>query len=144
MVTPAGDLITDSGAENPNTPAEWEGWVSPSKMRNYALGVPVCDWLDRMLDKVAASDLPSDWVGDARTVSGYDPRLESITARFRLGDDFEEQVWNYLEPQFNCIQICQQWTEAIQLNKAIETLDAMRAGYDIIYQGVLRDPATRI
>ena len=144
MVTPAGDLITDSGAENPNTPAEWDGWVSPSKMRNYALGVPVCDWLDRMLDKVAASDLPSDWVGDARTVSGYDPRLESITARFRLGDDFEEQVWNYLKPQFNCIRICQQWTEVIQLNKAIETLDAMRAGYDIIYQGVLRDPATRI
>ena len=144
MVTPASDLITNWGAVNPTTPAEWDDWISPSKMRNTALGTPICDWLDRMRDKVALSDLPSDWMGDARTVSGYDRSLDAVAARFQLGDDFEEQVWNYLEPRFNCIQICTDWTESILLNRAIETLEAMRAGYDIIYQGVLRDPTTRI
>jgi hypothetical protein len=86
MVTPADDLITDFGAENPNTPAEWDGWVSPSKMRNYVLGVPVCDWLNRMRDRVDPSD--PNWKGDARTESGYDIDLDATKALFKLGNDF--------------------------------------------------------
>jgi hypothetical protein len=141
MVTPADDLITDSGAENPNTPAEWDGWVSPSNMRNYVLGVPVCDWLNRMQDRVDPSD--PNWKGDARTESGYDIDLDATKALFKLGNDFEDQVWNYLQPRFDCVQIAT-YTEVSQLSKAVETLDAMRAQREIIYQGVLRDPVTRI
>ncbi|MCH2641088.1 MAG: hypothetical protein MKZ55_01255, partial [Candidatus Thalassarchaeum sp.] len=52
MVTPASDLITNAGAVDPTTPAEWDDWVSPSKMPNHVLGTPVCDWLERMQERV--------------------------------------------------------------------------------------------
>jgi hypothetical protein len=144
MVTPAGDLITDSGAEDPNTPAEWDGWVSPSKMRNHVLGTPICDWLERMRDRVDPANLPSDWVGDATTVSGYNATLDFTAQIFAKGDEFEQEVWDYLQSRFDCVQILNSYTETNLLSKAIETLEAMRAGREIIYQGVLRDPTTRI
>ena len=143
MVTPAGDLITDSGAENPNTPAEWDGWVSPSKMRNHTLGMPVCDWLERMRDCVDPTLLPPDWVGAATTVLGYNATLDYTATIFARGNEFEQEVWDYLQSRFDCVEIAN-YTEIIRLDKAIETLDAMRAGREIIYQGVLRDPTTRI
>ena len=96
MVTPAGDLITDSGAENPNTPAEWDGWVSPSKMRNHTLGMPVCDWLERMRDRVDPTLLPPDWVGAGTTVPGYNTTLDYTATIFARGNEFEQEVWDCL------------------------------------------------
>ena len=144
MVTPAGDLITDSGAEDPNTPAEWDGWVSPSKMRNHVLGTPICDWLERMRDRVDPANLPSDWVSDATTVPGYNATLDFTATIFARGNEFEQEVWDYLQSRFDCVQILNSYTETNQLSKAINTLDAMRAGREIIYQGVLRGPTNRI
>ena len=46
----AKDAIThnDSGTKRvPTSDAEWDEWVPASALRNYVLGDPLLDWLDR-------------------------------------------------------------------------------------------------
>jgi hypothetical protein len=144
MVTPAGDLITNFGADDPTTSAQWDEWVSPSKMRNFAVGIHLLDWLERMNQRVNPSDLPANWIGPASSMPGYLASLDHMLDLRQLGIRFETLVWDYIRTRFNCVQICNSRTDVIRLSKATETLDEMRNGTEIIYQGVLRDHRNKI
>ena len=150
MVTPADDLITNFGAADPSTEEEWDDWVSPSRLRNYAMGTPINDWLDRVDDsrRIDPSDRPLNlnWTGPASRLPRYDRSLDFMKDMSDRGIRFESLVWNFLRSsRLSCVRICiDPRTEARDLDKAKETLEEMRNGTEIIYQGALRDHRNRI
>lgn len=125
-----------SGAELvPAGPAEWAQWVSAGATRNYLHEDPLLDWLELYGEQ-------HGFVPDDKQ-PGYDERTDMLRFLFRKGTEFEEAVADYLRTKANIIRICSNANEIRNLDKAIETFEAMRDGVPIIYQGVLRDAETQ-
>ena len=75
----------DSGTKRvPTNDTEWDEWVPASAMRNYVLGDPLLDWLDRHGEsKGFARDEP-------------DTRTDFLDFIFRKGVEFERSVVEHL------------------------------------------------
>lgn len=136
---PAGEIaleLADSGiGRSPETDAQWDGWVSAGRTRNYALGDPLLDWLGRF---GTARGFVSD-----RDRSGYDPRTDFALFVQRKGADFEAGVIRLLAEHEEIVQIGRTWEDSRSLERAQATVAAMRGRAPIIVQAVLRNPANQ-
>ncbi len=120
----------------PATDEEWREWVSASSTRNYAIRDPLLDWLDLYGEKHGFH--PDD------ELPGYDPRTDFTEFIFRQGHAFERAVVDYLGTLKSIAQVgAGDAEDSRDLGKAEETFAAMQRGEPIIYQGVVRDAATR-
>ena len=120
----------------PATDEEWREWVSASSTRNYAIRDPLLDWLDLYGEKHGFR--PDD------ELPGYDPRTDFTEFIFRQGHAFERAVVEYLGTLTSIAQVgAGDAEDSRDLGKAEETFAAMQRGEPIIYQGVVRDAATR-
>ena len=120
----------------PATEDEWREWVSASSTRSYAIRDPLLDWLDLYGEKHGFRR------DDA--LPGYDPRTDFTGFIFRKGHAFERAVVDYLGTLAPVARIgAGDAEDSRDLGKAEETFAAMRRGEPIIYQGVVRDAATR-
>ncbi len=137
---PAPSPIThtpDGVAVAPETEQDWADWVSASRTRNWAIGDPILDWFE-------AFGLEHGFVPD--DAGDYDERTEFGPFIMRKGTEFEEALMHHVSTIADVRVV-----EAVgdgrnrsrDLNAARATLDAMRDGVPLIYQGVLRDPLTR-
>lgn len=120
----------------PATQDEWREWVSASSTRNYAIRDPLLDWLELYGEKH----------GFRRDddVLGYEPRTDFTEFIFRQGHAFERAVVDYLRTLTTVEQVGGgDAADSRDLNKAEETFAAMQRGEPVIYQGVVRDAATR-
>ena len=124
----------DSGTRRvPRCNAEWDEWVSASATRNYVLGDPLLDWLDRHGEsKGFERDQP-------------DERTDFLGFIFGKGIEFERAVVEHLRA-LNVGEVRtvgandSSKVSSRDLDLAFETWDAMADGVAVIDQGVLRDP----
>ena len=128
---------TDDGTPvDPSSRSDWEQWVSASKTRDHVLGDPLLDWLDRHGES-------KGFVRDAA-----DERTDFGGFIMRKGIEFKEAVVEHLAG-LGAGQVLAVGADSgserpsQDLGLAIETWEAMRAGVEIICQGVLRDPEHR-
>ena len=120
----------------PATDDEWREWVSASSTRNYAIRDPLLDWLELYGEQNGFR--PDD------EIPGYDPRTDFTQFIFRQGHAFEQAVVDYLGTLTAVEQVGGgDAADSRDLGKAEETFAAMQRGAPIIYQGVVRDAATR-
>ena len=120
----------------PASDEEWRDWVSASSTRNYAIRDPLLDWLDLYGEKNGYR--PDD------EIPGYDPRTDFTQFIFRQGHAFERAVVDYLRTLTDVVQVgAGDAEDSRDLGKAEETFAAMQRGEPVIYQGVVRDAATR-
>ncbi|MGI8927376.1 MAG: hypothetical protein ACR2HN_12140 [Tepidiformaceae bacterium] len=126
----------DSGALIcPVSDAEWDSWVSASKVRNFCRPDPLLDWLDRH-----GTDRGYQRDGD---LPGFDPRTSFGDFIMAKGQAFEEAVLRHLETLVPIVHISSGWQERRSLDRAFETFAAMEEGVPVIAQGVLRNPERR-
>ena len=65
-------LRDDGLAADPQTPAEWDEWVSAGRTRNWCEDDPLLDWLDRY-------GRAKGFVPDTE-LEGYDPRTDFLAS----------------------------------------------------------------
>ena len=127
------DALTHDDSGNlviPETPEEWDEWVSASRTRNHALDHPLLDWLDRygVAHGFVHDEVPT------RTVLGEMAYL------------FQTSVIEEMKASFDVRTILRQEAtrqERRDLAFAEATYAAMAEGVPIIFQGSLRDAETR-
>jgi hypothetical protein len=146
--------LTDAGSPVlPETAADWADWVAATKTRNWAIGDPLLDWLN--LYGTAKGFTRDD------ELPGYDERCDFTRFVFRQAERFEAAAIEHLrhrveaiiyedtchrlgpaviEPGPTLITIARDPADIRSLEKALKTVEAMRAGVPVIHQGVLRDP----
>ena len=117
----------------PATPADWVGWVAASRTRNWALRDPLLDWLH----------LYGESHGFVPDVPG-DPRCDFRAFVFEKGHAFEAGVLRHLETIARVYALSGTGpAHSMSLAACDDTFAAMCRGEEVIYQGVLRNPANR-
>ena len=102
----------------------WKKMVSGSKVRNYLLNDPMLDYLIENKVKRAKPKKKSKF----------------LSTLFENGNQFERRVFNYLSnmKEYKTVQVAESY-QARGFDKYKFTVECMRNGIDIIYQGVLHD-----
>ncbi len=120
----------------PETEDEWQDWISASRTRNFALGHPILDWLD-----LFGSD--HGFMRDDEADS-YDPRTAFAPYIMRKGSEFEAAIVDHIATLTDMHEVhANSGRGSRDLDAAHATLQAMRNGVPLIYQGILRDLDTR-
>ena len=127
----SGDVTAPMTKKNP----DWDEWVPASATRNYVLGDPLLDWLDRF--------------GEAKgfVPSVVDERADFYEFIFKKGSQFERKVIEHLRHQLEDrsekLRTITQDGDRVAVRraeKALATWRAMAEGVAAIDQGVLWDP----
>ena len=120
----------------PDTDDEWRDWVSASRTRNFALGDLLADWLDQF-------GAEHGFVADNKA-EAYDVRTQFGPYILRKGNEFEAAIMDHIVTLADVHEVhADPDLGSRDLDAAHATLEAMRDGVPLIYQGVLRDPETR-
>ena len=119
---------------------DWNKMISPSKIRNYLLKDPLLDWLQEY-NITSINSIPkksfkfNGYPKNKLKVNGLDNFTQFI---MKQGVIFESKVYQYLKNKFEVVQIGEAY-EARSVDKFKETINCMKKGVEIIYQGVLHD-----
>ncbi len=115
----------------------WNEMISPSNIRNYMLDDPLIDWL-RYYSINNINDKPK-----MPTYNRHQNKSNTLTFTnfiMEQGCLFEQIVIDTLKTKnINLIKIAENYEDIKSYDKYIETINCMKEGYDIIYQGVLHD-----
>ncbi len=137
-VTATPTLVEGEVREPPRPPEAPEqslldsSWVSASKTRNFMLRDPILDWFD-LYGKTNGFKRDQE-------LEGYDPRTDFTEFIFEKGRSFEAAVVEHLKTLVDVRQVAHDHREIRSPNAAARTLEAMRDGASIVFQGVLHDP----
>jgi len=118
----------------PLSQEDWVNWVSASATRNFMIGDPLTDWLNRHGEGAGFTK------DDA---SHYDERIDFGRFVMAKGIAFEAAMVDHLRTMHPVITMSDGPSEVQDLKKAEDTFQALCAGQPIIHQGVLRDPESR-
>jgi hypothetical protein len=136
---PCGGLALtrdDDGRELiPTSEAEWDTWVSAARTRNWILGDPLLDWLHFY-------GAEHGFVRDDER-PGYDVRTDFERFVLEKGIAFETGVLRLIEQRVPVRVVARDRADSRSLEKAHETLEALRDGVAVVAQAVLRSPASR-
>lgn len=116
----------------------WIDMISASKVRNYLLEDPLLDWLS--FYKIRnIYDTPIQKL-ENKNINLIKIKKHDIFTNFILNEGvvFEEKVIRLLKNKYNIVQIAESY-EAKNFNKFNYTIECMKKGVDIIYQGILHD-----
>lgn len=119
---------------------EWDEWVSATKTHNYMRSDCLLDWLDYYVGH--PKNMPNIQVQKIQTKStnirGDIPSYHGFL--MERGVEFEDLVLQNLYKRFrDHIVSVASGAEARSIPRANETIEAMKKGVPIIYQGVLHD-----
>ena len=123
---------------------DWNNMISASSIRNYLLNDPLLDWL-KYYSINNINDIPMQKKNDNFTKfqSTKSNILSFNNFIMEQGNLFEKIVFDKLKEQIQNTDIKMVQVsfnnEAQSYNKYMETLNYMKEGVDIIYQGVLHD-----
>lgn len=116
---------------------EWKDWVSATKIRNYMIGDPIIDWLDLYPEKVSCFD--------SIVKKKHQGQFTFQQYIMKQGLAFEQRIIKEIQTKFSNEFICvADYQEARSYDKYIETINHIKAGVPIIYQGVLHDYKRKI
>ena len=128
---------------NPEPPAkriniDWSLMISASSVRNYMLDDPLLDWL-KYYNITKINSVPS--INKYHNINNNNNN--HTTFILEQGNIFEKIVYDKLvekakDKKFSIIKISE-CNESQSIEKFNETVDMMKKGIDIIYQGVLHD-----
>lgn len=133
---PAPLVLADDGRRVvPADDAAWDGWVSAGRTRNHLLDDPILDWLGRY-GEAAGYERDDE-------LEGFDPRTDFLGFIFERGQLFEEGVIRLIAATHPIVRISHEIGDSRELDAAVRTVEAMRAGAPVITQAVLRNPENR-
>ena len=128
--------FTDDGTRTaPDSPREWNQWISATSLRNFVLDDPLLDWL-----KLYGED--HGFIPDHKT-AGYDSRTDFTQFIFEKGSQFENAVVRHLNTLESVVTIAVGRADIRSSSKAEETFAAMRDGVPIIAQAILWNANSR-
>lgn len=129
----------DNHNDNPNKKVliDWNEMISASSIRNYILDDPLLDWL-KYYSINNLNDIPIRKSHNYKQTNNKNVSLSFNNFIMEQGNLFEKNVYNILVNKFNIIQVAYN-NESQSHEKYMETIDYMKQGVDIIYQGVLHD-----
>src|SRR5206468_2492548 len=135
VASPSGDFALSHDNDGreivPTNEAEWADWVPAARTRNWVLGDPLIDWLH-------AYGSEHGFVRDDER-PGYDPRTDFQRFVREKGIAFEAGVLRLLERRVPVHVVACAPEDGRSLEKARETLEALRQGVPIVAQAVLRN-----
>lgn len=113
----------------------WDEMVSASSIRNYMLKDTLSDWLKyyRIVDVHKLHKSKNVFTKTIRKPKNKNNVF--LNYIMEQGNKFEQKVYEELKEKYNCIKVADSF-EARSVDKFNETIECMRKGYDIIYQGV--------
>ena len=118
----------------------WNNMISASKIRNYLLNDPLLDWLHEY-NITSLNCIPNKRNKNYNLkVNGFD---DFTTFIMNQGLMFESNVYEYLKNKYQVVQIAEAY-QARSVNKFQQTIEHMKRGTEIIYQGVLHDYDNKI
>ena len=107
----------------------FKDYISASKVRNFLIEDPFLDYLKMF--------------GSNKIKNNYEYTQDKFTQHlFKKGYEFEEDVIKKLYQNFNYLQIeqvCHNVEDVHNIKNLDKTIDCMKRGVDIIYQGLLVD-----
>jgi hypothetical protein len=112
---------------------DWNQWVSATRTRNYVLEDTLADWLERYGE---AHGFQRD-----EHAPGYDKTTDFLDFMFEKGRAFEAAVLRLLGDRQQVVRIASSPDDSRDPAMAQRTLEAMKAGVEIIHSGVLHDVA---
>jgi hypothetical protein len=123
----------DDGSEVlvPVTGEQWDAWISAGRTRNWMMGDPLIDWLQRY--GKSRGYRPGHGMG------GYREELDFMAFIFGQGREFEAGILRLLSERYPTTIIAHEYRDIRRLEKAGETYEEMCRGTEVIHQGVLRD-----
>lgn len=124
-------------SNNEETIIDWSEWVSASKVRNYLIKDPLLDWLNyRKYNLKNINTNTNNSIKSKNNIS-YDSFTSYI---LKKGLEFEDIIMNVIRKNFidQVVQIGESY-DARKISKYHETIEAMKKGIPIIYQGILHN-----
>jgi len=114
-------------------------WFSASSVHNYMLGDPILDWLKHNKN---AQLFPSEQNLRKKALSSMNNEKHFFSFLMDKGREFENAVMNYIGEKIgvnNIAKVAFSVEDIIDVKKYEETLDHMKKGTPLIYQGVLHN-----
>ncbi len=123
----------------------WNEMISASSIRNYLLEDPLIDWL-KYYSITNVNDIPKQKnisYNSNTNIKSSQPVLSFTNFIMEQGNIFEKIVFDKLKELnqngiINLVQVSYN-NDAQSYEKYIETINYMKQGVDIIYQGILHD-----
>ena len=113
----------------------WDKMISASKVRNYLLNDPILDWFyEYNITNINSIPIKRN-KNNSLKIKRFNNFTEFI---MNQGLMFESNVFKYLKNKYQVVQVAESY-QARQNDKFIETINCMKKGVEIIYQGVLHD-----
>ena len=113
----------------------WDKMISASSVRNYLLKDTLSDWLKHYHIVDVHKIHPQKNVFTKTIRKPKNKNNIFLNYIMEQGNKFEQKVYEELEQKYNCIKVAESY-EARSVEKFKETVECMKKGYDIIYQGV--------
>ena len=114
---------------------DWNNMISGSKIRNYLLNDPILDWFYEF-NITSIDSVPNKRNKSTNlSVNRFDNFTNFI---MNQGVLFESNVYKFLKKKHQVVQVAESY-QARQTDKFNETINCMKKGIEIIYQGVLHD-----
>jgi hypothetical protein len=126
---------------------DWEEWIGASSTRNYFLDDPLIDWLKEFnVNDINQKPYKKEYSQDLFIYS----KKNKSTKNFKdyilnEGVNFEEKVMIQMkaEKKYKIVQISDNYqSKNVELFQ--KTVDCMKSGVEIIYQGVLHDEENKL
>jgi len=120
----------------------WNEMISPSSIRNYFLDDPLIDWLKYYSIKTL-TDRPNHHTTNHHQNNNNIFSFNKFI--MEQGVIFEKNVFDKLKEnnninyQLKIVQVSDNYQDVYSNEKYMETINYMKEGYDIIYQGILHD-----
>jgi hypothetical protein len=132
--------LTDNDSNKKRCFVNWKEMISPSSIRNYFLDDPLIDWLKYYSIK-KITDIPNHHTNHLHN-NHNNNSLSFNKFIMEQGNLFEKHVFDKLKETFNnlrIVQVSDNYQDVYSYDKYTETVNYMKEGYDIIYQGILHD-----
>ncbi len=118
-------------SDNVHNNIDWTNMISASSIKNYMMDDPLLDWL-KYYNITDLTSIPHHSTG-YNNINTIDPHTKFIMEQ---GVEFEKNVIDILKSKYDVTQISYK-NETQSVEHYNMTLDAMKEGKPIIYQGVL-------
>lgn len=138
MITRSGKrkYIDTSTPTKKSKHIDWDKMVSPSSIRNYLLNDPLLDWF-KLYNIRSINDIPQKKDHCFNRIKNNN-ESDFIKYIMDQGNLFETNVYKLLSNKYQVVKVAESF-QARDHNKYMETVECMKKGIEIIYQGVLHD-----
>ena len=111
--------------QNKRPEIDWNQMVSASSVRNYLLNDPILDYYNEYYRNKNPNPKPN-------------PKNIFFSKILEAGIEFERELIEIIKKNHNVVEVAKYY-EARDYNKYLETIELMKKGTEIIYQGLLID-----